>query len=118
LGSTLATYQGYQTNLGNVQAEATTADQAIGTAITLIQNARAFAAQGASTSATAATDQTLAIQVQNIQQQLVSIADTTVQGRAIFGGDQDQSPPYQYDASVRQPSGTAGISGTDRAGDF
>jgi flagellar hook-associated protein 3 FlgL len=99
LGSNLAAVQAYQTNLGNVQAEANTADQAIGTGISLLQNAETFAAQGDNTGSTAATNQTLAIQVENIQQQLVSIANTTVQGRYIFGGDQDGSAPYQYDAS-------------------
>jgi flagellar hook-associated protein 3 FlgL len=99
LGSSLASVQAYQTNLGNVQAEATTADQAIGTGISLIQNAQSLAAQGANTTSTAATRQTIAIQIQNIQQQIVSIGNTAVQGRYIFGGNQDQSPPYQYDAS-------------------
>jgi flagellar hook-associated protein 3 FlgL len=99
LGSSLASVQAYQTNLSNVQAEATTADQAIGTGISLIQSARSLAAQGANTTSTAATRQTIAIQIQNIQQQIVSIGNTAVQGRYIFGGNQDQSPPYQYDAS-------------------
>jgi len=97
LGSNLAAIQDYQTNLTNVQAEASTADQALGTSISLIQSAVSLASQGASSTATAATDQTLAITIQGIQQQLVSLANTTVAGRAIFGGDQDQSPPYQYD---------------------
>jgi flagellar hook-associated protein 3 FlgL len=99
LSSTLAAVQDYQTNLSNVQTEATAADNAIGSGITLIQNAVTLATQGAGSTATAATNQTLATQVQNIQQQLVAIANTTVDGRAIFGGDQDQSPPYQYDAT-------------------
>jgi flagellar hook-associated protein 3 FlgL len=99
LGSTLAAVQGYQANLGNVQTEATTADEALGSGIALIQNAVTLASQGAGSTATAATDQVLATQVQSIQQQLVAIANTTVAGRAIFGGDQDQSPPYQYDAA-------------------
>src|ERR1019366_4826118 len=99
LGSSLASVQAYQTNLSNVQAEATTADQAIGTGFSLIQSARSLAAQGANTTSTAATRQTIAIQIQNIQQQIVSIGNTAVQGRYIFGGNQDQSPPYQYDAS-------------------
>ncbi len=99
LGSTLAAVQDYQTNLGNVQTEATSADQAIGQSITLLQNAETLAAQGANSTTSAATAQTLAVQVQSIQQQLVSIANTTVDGRAIFGGDQDQSSPYQYDAT-------------------
>jgi|SRR5665213_3020378 len=99
LGTTLAAVQTYQSNLGNVQTEANTADQAIGSSISLIQNAVTLAAQGANTSSTATTNQILAAQVQSIQQQLVSIANTSVAGRAIFGGNQDQSPPYQYDAA-------------------
>ena len=99
LGSTLAAVQEYQTNLSSVQTEAGTADQALGSSISLIQSAVSIASQGASSTATAASDQTFATQIQNIQQQLVAIANTTVAGRAIFGGDQDQSPPYQYDAA-------------------
>lgn len=99
LGSTLAAVQDYQTNLSNVQTEATTADSALGSGITLIQSAVSLATQGAGSTASAATNQTLATQVQAIQQQLVAIANTTVAGRAVFGGDQDQSAPYQYDAT-------------------
>ncbi len=104
LGSTLAAVQAYQENLSSVQTEASTADQALGSAITLIQSAVSLATQGASSTATTDTDQTLAADVQSIQQQLIAISNTTVAGRAIFGGDQDQSPPYQYDAAA--PNGT------------
>jgi flagellar hook-associated protein 3 FlgL len=99
LGSNLAAVQGYQTNLSSVQTEATSADQAIGSSILLIQNAESLAAQGANSNTTAVTAQALATQIQGIQQRIVSIANTTVNGRAIFGGDQDQTPPYQYDGS-------------------
>src|SRR5579863_10511873 len=99
LGSTLAAVQGYQTNLSSVQTEAGTADQSLGSSISLIQNAVTLASQGASSTATAATNQTLAANVQSIQRQLIAISNTTVAGRAIFGGDQDQSPPYQYNSA-------------------
>jgi len=99
LGSSLATVQTYQSNLSNVQTEATAADQAIGSGIALIQNAESLAAEGNNSGTTAAAAQTLASQVQAIQQQLVSITGTTVDGRFIFGGDQDQLAPYQYDAA-------------------
>jgi flagellar hook-associated protein 3 FlgL len=102
LGSSLAAAQSYQSNLGNVQAEASAADTAIGSAITLIQSAQSLAAQGASSTATASQRQNLATQVQSIQQQLVSLANTQVAGRYIFGGDQDQAAPYQYDASAAE----------------
>jgi flagellar hook-associated protein 3 FlgL len=100
LGSSLAEVQNYQTNLTRVQSEASTADQSLGSAIALVQNAQTLASQGAGSIATAATRQTLAQQVQSIQQQLVSIANTTVEGRYIFGGNNDTSAPYQYDAAA------------------
>jgi flagellar hook-associated protein 3 FlgL len=99
LGSSLAAAQSYQSNLGNVQTEASAADTAIGSAITLIQSAQSLATEGASSTATAGQQQILGEQVQAIQQQIVALANTQVAGRYIFGGDADQSPPYQYDAS-------------------
>lgn len=99
LGSSLAAVQAYQANLTNVQTEASTADQALQSSISLIQNAISLASQGASSTSNAATDQTLAITIVGIQQQLVSLANTAVGGRNIFGGDQDQTAPYQYDAA-------------------
>jgi flagellar hook-associated protein 3 FlgL len=99
LGSSLATAQTWQTNIASVQTETTAADQAIGASISLLQSAETLAAQGNNTSNSAATAQTLAAQVQGIQQQLVTIANTTADHRAIFGGDQDQAAPYQHDAA-------------------
>jgi flagellar hook-associated protein 3 FlgL len=99
LGSTLSAVQTYQENLTSVQTETTAADQALTASISLIQSAETLAAQGDNTSNSATTAQALATQVQSIQQQLVATADTTAAGRAIFGGAQDQSAPYQYDAA-------------------
>ncbi len=98
LGSTLAAVQAYQSNLANVQTEATTADQAIGQSITLLQSAETLASEGANSDTTATAAQTLAAQIQSIQQQMVSIANTTINGNAIFGGDEG-SQPYQFDAT-------------------
>jgi flagellar hook-associated protein 3 FlgL len=99
LGSSLAQVQAYQANLTRVQAEVDTADQSLGAAVTLVENAQTLAAQGANSTTTASARQTLAAQVQSIQQQLVSITGTTVEGRFIFSGDNDGAAPYQYDAS-------------------
>jgi flagellar hook-associated protein 3 FlgL len=99
IGSHLAAIQTYQKNVANVQTETGAADQAFTSSIALLQNAVTLASQGASSTATAASDQTFAADIQGIQQQLVSLANTAVAGRSIFGGDQDQSAPYQYDAA-------------------
>jgi flagellar hook-associated protein 3 FlgL len=100
LGSSLAAAQSYQSNLSTVQTQASAADTAIGSAITLVQSAESLASQGASTNVSATEQQNLANQVQSIQQQIVSLANTAVAGVYIFGGDESQSPPYQYDASA------------------
>jgi flagellar hook-associated protein 3 FlgL len=102
LGSSLAAAQSYQKNLTNVQAEASSADTALSSAINLIQEAQGLASQGANSTATGAQRQNLATQIQSIQQQLVSLANTQVAGRYIFGGDQDQTAPYQYDATAAE----------------
>ncbi|HZL57378.1 MAG TPA: flagellin [Bryobacteraceae bacterium] len=99
LGSSLAAVQTYQTNLTRVQAEASTADSAIGSAITLIQSAQTIGEEGANSTSSASDRQTLANQIQGIQQQLVSAANTSVEGRYIFGGDRDQTAPYRYNAA-------------------
>ncbi len=100
LGSNLAQVQAYQTTLTRVQSEASAADQALGTAISLVQNAQTLAAEGANSTSSASTRQSLAQQVQSIQQQIVSIAGTQVEGRYIFGGDSDQTAPYTYDSAA------------------
>ncbi len=99
LGASLATFQTWRTNLNRVQAETQTADQALGSAISLLDQARSIGAQGVNPTATANSRGTLAVQIRNIQQQLVALSNTSVEGRYIFAGDHDQSAPYQVDAA-------------------
>jgi flagellar hook-associated protein 3 FlgL len=97
LGSSLASAQAYQSNLIRVQTEATGADQALSSGISLIEQARTLAVQAANTTLSPANLQSIATAVQGIQQQLVSISNTAVEGRYIFGGNQDQTAPFTYD---------------------
>jgi len=98
LGSSLSAYKNWNTNLSRVQAEAQTADQAVGSAVSLLQQAQTLGVEGDTATATASARQALATQVQSIQQQLVGIANTSVEGRYIFAGNQDQTAPYQFDS--------------------
>lgn len=100
LGSNLAAVQVYQRSLGGIQTEAAAADQGLGSAISLIRSAITTGEQGANSTSTATSDQNLAAQIQSIQQQIVSIANTTVDGRYIFGGDLDQSTPFSYSSAA------------------
>lgn len=92
-----------QSNLGNVKTEVDTADAALQSAVQAVESAVSLAAQGAGTTVSADTRANLAQQVAALQQTLVGIGCTTVNGRYIFSGDQDTQAPYQYDPT--QPNG-------------
>src|SRR5580698_7954256 len=92
-----------QSNLSNVTAEVNTADSALQTAIQTMDSAISLATEGATSTATADERTTLAQQVSGLQQTLVGIAQTSVNGRYIFSGDQDTQPPYALDPT--QPEG-------------
>ena len=105
-----------QTNLSEAQTEATGADGALQSTSSLLDELVSIAAQGASSTATAASRSVLGEQVQQIQQQLVAIANTSVGGRFIFGGDSSSTAPYTYNwsspggvISNGNPSNTATI---------
>jgi flagellar hook-associated protein 3 FlgL len=84
-------------NLSGVQANVTSADQAVSSAVQLLQQATSLGAEGANSTTTAATRSRLAQQVESIQEQMVSLADTQVSGQYIFSGDDSASMPYTLD---------------------
>lgn len=84
-------------NLTVLQPEVASADQAIGSAIQLLDQALSAGAQGANGTATSQSRAILAQQVQSLQQQMVSLASTQVSGNYIFSGDQPGSPSYALD---------------------
>ena len=92
-----------QTNLNQVGTELQTGDSSLQQAVTLVEQAITLATQTGSTADDAAQNATLAAQVQSIQQQLVNLANTSVNGRYIFSGDSDQQAAYAVDST--QPDG-------------
>jgi flagellar hook-associated protein 3 FlgL len=76
------------------------ADTALQTAIQAVESASSIASQGASTTSTPAEQANLAIEAQGIQQTLVSLSQTQVNGSYIFSGDQSSQPSYQLDATA------------------
>src|SRR6185437_5174455 len=115
LGPELAEAETYQSNLGKVQAEVSAGDSAIGAAINLVQSAQSIAVRGASSTTTAAERQSFAGQVQTLEQQVVALADTETGGRYIFGGDADETAPYQYNAASANGVDAAGTAVSTRA---
>lgn len=92
-----------QSNLNTANTEASVADGALQSASTALDQLMSIASQGASSTVSATSRTVLGQQVQQIAQQMVSIANTTVQGRYIFGGDDATTAPYSFDWT--QPDG-------------
>jgi flagellar hook-associated protein 3 len=82
-----------QTNLNQAGVVASSADGALASASTLLDQLTSIAAEGSSsTSSTSLTE--LAAQVQTIGHQLVALANTSVLGQYIFGGNASGTQPY------------------------
>lgn len=90
-------------NLNGVQTEVNTAQSVLQGAVTLVERAESLGSEGASTTATPQTQQDLADQIGSILQELVGAANTSVEGRYIFAGDNDQQAPYSIDLTQTDP---------------
>ena len=89
-----------QSNLTSAQADASSADSALSSAITMMDQALTLGEQGANSTQTSDTLQTLAQQVQSIQEQMVGVSQTTSQGRYIFSGDQMNGPAFTFSSAL------------------
>ncbi|MEZ5399401.1 MAG: flagellin [Bryobacteraceae bacterium] len=104
LRSELASVQQIQTNIGRVKAEVGTAESALSQAVDVLERIQSLTVQGGSDFATPQARETLAGEVEVLLGQLVSIAQSQIEGRYIFSGDADQDPPYTVDLTLDDPA--------------
>jgi len=90
-------------NLASVKDETDTAESAVSSAVSLVEQAESLGTEGASDMDSADTRAHLAQQLGDVLTQLVGIANTTVGGRYIFAGDSDQTQPYTIDLTQSNP---------------
>ncbi len=95
--------QQIQANLGRVKAESDAAEQAMQTAVQLVERVQVLGSQGLTGTASAETRQSLSDEVGSIMEQLVGLTRTTVEGRYVFSGDSDQQAPYTIDLTQASP---------------
>lgn len=106
-----------QANLVLAGSNADAADSALSSAIQLMDNALTLASEGTNPTMDATSRQGLASQVQALQQQMVNLSQTAVQGKYIFSGDQEGSPAYALDLTPPAPNPDGTIpptNGTDQ----
>jgi len=84
-------------NLNRVQAEVNGADNALTSSVQLLDKITQVVGHGLG-SATAADRANYSLQLQDLQQQLIALTSTTVEGRYIFDGGDGSAAPYQFNA--------------------
>jgi flagellar hook-associated protein 3 FlgL len=93
----------FLTNISDVQGTLQAASSALNNAGQILTTAITVGAQGANGTVSAADRQALAQQVQGLQQEMLSLANTTYQGVYVFGGTNVSAAPFAQDGS--SPSG-------------
>jgi flagellar hook-associated protein 3 FlgL len=86
-------------NLGQVTNGVNTAESALESATTLLDQVNTLGEQGANVNSSAATNAGLSQQVEQALSQLVSISQTQYDGQYVFSGDDTTQPSYQLDLS-------------------
>jgi flagellar hook-associated protein 3 FlgL len=76
------------------------ADSALNSVVNLLTQAKEKAIAGATGTQTAQTRAVLATEVQNIRDQIVSLANSSVEGIPVFAGQRVMSPPFVLDPAA------------------
>lgn len=95
----------FQKSLGGLQSELQNADSTLNSVVTSLQRAISLGVEGANGTLNSSDRAALAVEVQGIQQQLLSLANLSYNGSYVFAGTATQSPPYVLDATA--PSGVS-----------
>jgi flagellar hook-associated protein 3 FlgL len=98
-------------SIGSVQGELQNADSTLNSVTTALQQALSLGVEGANGTLNAADQQALAVQVQGIQSQLLSLANLSYQGNYVFAGTATQTAPYVLDPN--SPSGVNYVGNSD-----
>jgi len=102
---------GYLQSISAVQGHLSTASSTLSSITSALQQAISLGVEGASGTVSASDQAAIVAQLQEIQSQLVSLANTTYQGNYVFGGSITNTAPYVMDAS--SPSGVDYVGNSD-----
>lgn len=96
----LATIKRFRENLEAMRTELRAVDGTIFQATAALDRAAQLAAMGASDTSDAADREMIAAEVEGIYRHIASIANTVHGGRYVFGGTDDDRPPFVIDDSA------------------
>ena len=90
----------YLQSLSSIQGQFQTADSALNSVILVMQRALTLGVEGANGTLSDNDRAAVAAELQGIQDQLISLGNTTFQGRALFAGTLTNSSPFVKDNTV------------------
>jgi flagellar hook-associated protein 3 FlgL len=93
----------YLQSLSTINGQLSTADSTLNSVETALQQAISLGVQGANGTLSTSDRTDIAQELQGMQSQLISLANTSYEGNYLFGGTETTEPPYT--ASSSDPSG-------------
>jgi flagellar hook-associated protein 3 FlgL len=93
----------YLRSITSIQGELQTADATLNSAVSALQRAISLGVQGANGTLSNANRLSIADDVTGIEEQILSLANLSFQGRYVFAGTNSKTTPFVKDAT--QPSG-------------
>jgi flagellar hook-associated protein 3 FlgL len=94
---------GYLQSLDSVQGQLSTADSSLSAVVTALQRAISLGVEGGNGTLSDGDRAAISTELQGVQSQLVSLANTSYQGHFVFAGTNTSTPPFVVDHTV--PSG-------------
>lgn len=101
---------GVLSSISSVQGQLATASSTLGSFNTSLQQALALGIEAANGTVSPADQEAIVVQLQGIQSQLISLANTTYEGNYIFAGTKTNAAPFVADNS--SPSGVDYVGNT------
>ncbi len=89
----------YEQNINSLQTLMQSADSSLSSVVTSLNQAITYGVQGANGTLSATQAATLATSVSDIRDQIISLANTSVQGVYLFGGSVTGTAPFKLDTS-------------------
>jgi len=106
LGSQITRVDTYIQTASTLSSMLQVTDSSLGEAVTQLTSAISLAVQGANGTLNNSNLQAVAQQVEGIRDQILSLANTSYQGRYLFAGSQGTSTPFSLDTSTTPASVT------------
>ncbi len=102
----------YNQSIGSVNGQLSTADSTLNSVVTVLQRAIGLATEGANGTLSDTDRQAIADELSGIQSELISLANTSYQGRYLFSGTAD-SLPFVADQAAQSGVTYKGNAGTN-----